>query len=53
MGRKKKEVSQPIPEIVVDKNPITLLPLKCKNQKQKFFREQIKSYSLQICCNHT
>ena len=49
MGRKKKEVSQPIPEIVVDKNPITLLPLKCKNQKQKFFREQIRKHEITIC----
>ena len=49
MGRKKKETSQSIPEIVIDKNPITLLPLKCKNQKQKFFREQIKNHEITIC----
>ena len=48
MGRKKKEVSQPIPEIVVDKNPITLLPLKCRNQKQKFCREQIRKHDITI-----
>lgn len=49
MGRKKKEVSQPVPELVVDKNPITLHPLKCRNQKQKFFREQIRKHDITIC----
>ena len=49
MGRKKKEVSKSTPEIVVDKNIITLPPLKCKNKKQKFLREEIRKHDVVIC----
>lgn len=46
--RKKSEESQ-IPELMVDKNPITLLPLKCRNPKQKFFLTEIKNHDITIC----
>ena len=46
--RKKSEDSQ-IPELMVDKNPITLLPLKCRNPKQKFFLTEIKNHDITIC----
>ena len=50
MAKKKKQTTQEnCPEIVVDKNPITLCPLKCRNKKQKFFREQIRKHDITIC----
>lgn len=48
MTKKKKEQKNQVPEIVIDKNQITLNPLKCKNQKQKFFREQIRKHDITI-----
>lgn len=49
MARKKKESSQSsIPEMVVEKNPITLHPLKCRNEKQKFCRNQIRKHDITI-----
>lgn len=46
--RKKSEDSQ-IPQLMVDKNPITLLPLKCRNPKQKFFLTEIRNHDITIC----
>lgn len=49
MARKKKDTLQPQPELVIDKNPISLSPLKCRNPKQKIFKEQIKKHDITIC----
>ena len=46
MAKKKKEVQQS--ELTIDKTPITLHPLKCRNSKQKFFRNQIKEHDVII-----
>lgn len=49
MAKKKKSEETQIPELVVDKNPITLLPIKCRNQKQKHFISEIKNHDITIC----
>lgn len=49
MGKKKKVDDSQIPELVVDKNPITLQPLKCRNQKQKQFLSEIRNHDITIC----
>jgi len=49
MPKKKKSEEPQIPEIIVDKNPITLLPLKCRNPKQKFFLSEIRNHDITIC----
>ena len=49
MPKKKKSEENNIPELMVDKNPITLLPLKCRNTKQKHFINEIKSHDITIC----
>ena len=49
MARKKKNEENHNPEIVVDKNPIFLQPLKCRNQKQKYFINEIKNHDITIC----
>ena len=46
---KKKKTDDNIPELMVDKNLITLLPLKCRNQKQKHFISEIKNHDITIC----
>ena len=47
MGRKKKEdVSSP--EQMVDKDPVVLKPLKCRNEKQKILRKQIREHDITI-----
>lgn len=48
MAKKNKKSPEPVPELVVDKNPITLNPLKCRNPKQKFFRTQIREHDIVI-----
>ena len=47
MVRKKKE--QQVPELVVDKNQITLKPIKCRNSKQKYFLSQMRNNDITIC----
>ena len=49
MAKKKKSEETQIPDLVVAKNPITLLPLKCRNQKQKHFISEIKNHDITIC----
>ena len=49
MPKKKKSDDQLIPELMVDKNPITLLPLKCRNPKQKHFLSEIRNHDITIC----
>ena len=49
MPKKKKIDDSQIPELVVDKNPITLLPLKCRNPKQKHFLSEIRNHDITIC----
>ena len=49
MPKRKKSEEPQIPELKVDKNPITLLPLKCRNPKQKFFLSEIRSNDITIC----
>ena len=49
MPKKKKQDETQIPELVVDKNPITLLPLKCRNTKQKHFLSEIRNHDITIC----
>lgn len=49
MAKKKKSDDSQIPEIVVDKNPISLLPLKCRNAKQKHFVSEIRNHEITIC----
>lgn len=49
MAKKKKSDESQIPELIVDKNPITLLPLKCRNPKQKFFLNEIRNHDIVIC----
>ena len=49
MAKKKKSEETQIPELVVDKNPITRLHLKCRNQKQKRFISEIKNHDITIC----
>lgn len=49
MPKRKKSEEPQIPELKVDKNPITLLPLKCRNPKQKFFLTEIKNHDITIC----
>lgn len=49
MAKKKKSDDLQIPEVVVDKNPITLLPLKCRNQKQKHLISEIRNHDITIC----
>lgn len=49
MAKKKKSEDPQVPELVVDKNPITLLPLKCRNPKQKHFVSEIRNNDIIIC----
>lgn len=49
MPKKKKSEEPQIPELMVEKNPITLLPLKCRNPKQKYFISEIKNHDITIC----
>ena len=49
MPKKKKTDDPQIPELMVDKNPITLLPLKCRNAKQKHFLSEIRNHDITIC----
>ena len=49
MPKKKKPEDSQIPELMVDKNPITLLPLKCRNAKQKHFLTEIRNHDITIC----
>lgn len=49
MPKKKKNDDPQIPELMVDKNPITLLPLKCRNSKQKHFLSEIRQHNITIC----
>lgn len=49
MAKKKTIDENQIPELIVDKNPITLLPLKCRNSKQKYFLNQIRGHDITIC----
>lgn len=49
MAKKKKSEDIQSPELMVDKNPITLLPLKCRNQKQKYLISEIKNHDITIC----
>ena len=49
MAKKKKSDDYQIPELVVDKNPISLLPLKCRNEKQKHFVSEIRNHEITIC----
>jgi len=49
MAKKKKIEDNPIPELTVDKNTITLNPLKCRNAKQKQFLSQIRNHDITIC----
>lgn len=49
MPKKKKSEEPQIPELMVDKNPISLLPLKCRNPKQKFFLSEIRNHDITIC----
>lgn len=49
MAKKKKVEDSQMPELVVDKNPITLLPLKCRNQKQKHFVSEIRNHDITVC----
>ena len=49
MAKKKKSEETKTPELIVDKNPITLLPLKCRNTKQKHFINEIKNHDITIC----
>lgn len=48
MGKKKK-IDEQIPELVIEKEPISLLPLKCRNQKQKYFLNCIRDNDIVIC----
>lgn len=47
MVKKKKE--QQVPELVVEKNQITLKPIKCRNSKQKHFLTQMRDHEITIC----
>lgn len=49
MAKKKKSEDSQSPELMVDKNPITLLPLKCRNLKQKHLISEIKNHDITIC----
>jgi len=49
MPKKKKSEENISPELMVDKNQITLLPLKCRNPKQKQFLHEIKNHDITIC----
>lgn len=49
MPKKKKSEDFQNPEIAVDKNPITLHPLKCRNPKQKEFLNEIRKHDITIC----
>ena len=49
MPKKKKPEDSQIPELMVDKNQITLLPLKCRNAKQKHFLTEIRNHDITIC----
>ena len=49
MLKKKKPEDSQIPELMVDKNQITLLPLKCRNAKQKHFLTEIRNHDITIC----
>lgn len=49
MPKKKKSEDPQIPELMVDKNPITLLPLKCRNAKQKHLLSEIRNHDITIC----
>lgn len=49
MPKRKKSDDVPIPELVVDQNPITLNPLKCRNPKQKHFLNEIRNHDITIC----
>ena len=48
-AKKKKVEDAQVPELVVDKNPITLLPLKCRNPKQKHFVSEIRNHDITVC----
>ena len=49
MAKKKKVEDAQVPELVVDKDPITLLPLKCRNPKQKHFVSEIRNHDITVC----
>lgn len=49
MPKKKKIDEAQNTGLVVDKDPILLHQLKCRNQKQKFFLNTIKNYDIVIC----
>lgn len=49
MARKKKNEEIQTPELIIDKNPITLLPIKCRNAKQKHFLNEIRNHDITIC----
>ena len=49
MAKKKKSDEAQITELTVEKNPITLLPLKCRNTKQKHFLNEIRNHDIIIC----
>lgn len=49
MTKKKKAEENLIPELMVDKNPITLNPLKCRNGKQRYLLSQIRNHDITIC----
>lgn len=49
MPKKKKQEDSSTPEITIDKNQITLLPLKCRNRKQKQFINEIRDNEITIC----
>lgn len=49
MSKKKKAEENLIPELMVDKNPITLNPLKCRNGKQRYLLSQIRNHDITIC----
>lgn len=49
MAKKKKAEENLIPELMVDKNPITLSPLKCRNGKQRYLLSEIRNHDITIC----
>lgn len=49
MAKKKKNQDESKKEFKIDKNPIFLNPLKFRNEKQKFFLNQIKKHDITIC----
>ena len=49
MPKKKKPEDSQSPELRVDKNQITLLPLKCRKAKKKHFLTEIRNHDITIC----